>query len=334
MDFISLVTEQLNIAAQQLHQRSPAHARCAHTLIDNIVELILHGWCENECKIDARHAKSGQAKYSHRERKAALGNQFEEKPKFCARLGYINESQRDFILDCHSYRNELYHISHPYEEIVEPIASEYYLIACDLLHAHKHNKFAWSSSSEPRSGTLFKQAGQSEALHGYEHVKIFDQASRSLRDARPQPSTSLTRALFISILWRVQGISGALDFLMKAAPGHKSEDELLLEIESRAAWLAHVDSRADAAALSQDPRLYREEQQMFQSSYRQKFYVAALERWQDRAKQLRDEPDVYLALKEHEALRRECEPYAELVSEAVEEAEAEMQRQLDELLKR
>ncbi|WP_437571607.1 hypothetical protein [Sorangium sp. So ce542] len=328
MDFIARVTEQLALAAQQLHQRTPAHARCALILIDDIVELILHGWCEDACKADAKHAKLGQEKFSRGERKAALGQRFDEKPKFCARLGYIDERQRDFILNCHSYRNEPYHVGLLYEEIIEPIASEYYLLACDLLLTHERHSFARSFPNETYPGALLEHAGRPAAPHG--HGKIFGPASQALRNARPQPGTSLQRALFTSIFWRVQAISGTLDFLMKAAPRHESNDELLLELESRAAWLTHTDSRADAAALAEDPRLYHEERQRFQSSYKQTFYAAALERWRDRAKQLRDEPDVYLALKEHETLRRACEPYAELVFEAAAEVGAEFQRQIDE----
>ncbi|WP_437611145.1 hypothetical protein WMF20_04945 [Sorangium sp. So ce834] len=328
MDFISRVTEQLDLAAQQLHQRTPTHARFALILIDNIVELILHGWCEDACKADASLAKLGQVKLSRKERKAALGQRFDEKPKFCARLGYIDEPQRDFILDCHSYRNEPYHVSLAYEEIIEPIASEYYLLACDLLLTHERHSFTRSFPDETSRGAFLKHAGQPAAPH--DHGKIFGPASQSLRNARPQPSTSLQRALFTSMFWRVEAISGTLDFLMKAAPRHESKDELLLELESRAAWLTHIDSRADAAAPSQDSHLYHEERQMFQASYKQKFHAAALERWRDRAKQLRDEPDAYLALKEHEALRRECEPYAELVFEAAAEMDAELQRQFDE----
>ena len=126
MDRIYAVIEQLDVARELLADAEPLTGRLALILVDNAIELILHGSCENEIRVD--QLGDGlrlvlPAKYDQKARKAALGQRFDAKLKFCRELGMLTESEARTVVITHSYRNELYHSGIRYDPIVPGIWS-------------------------------------------------------------------------------------------------------------------------------------------------------------------------------------------------------------------
>jgi hypothetical protein len=150
IQFLADNIEQLDLALEQISMGDRNFDRFAIMLIDNVVELTLHKFAQQEL-VKYRMNKSvfrthDQEKISEKDIKDALGHYFEGKVKFAFKCGLIDQSTQDSILNLHSYRNTAYHKGLRHERILHSLAVFYFRNTCALLKAYKPFFWSWSGS--------------------------------------------------------------------------------------------------------------------------------------------------------------------------------------------
>lgn len=150
------IVEQLHRAAAELRADHPTNNRLALILIDNAVELIVHNHCMGRLERNEWWSRFAMAKQAiarnrpqgsgnsdlheisetpvmtEKQQRAAKGKHLDQKLKLLASMGDIAQLERRFITISHDYRNELYHVGLAHNEIIRPIAGQYFLLSCEL----------------------------------------------------------------------------------------------------------------------------------------------------------------------------------------------------------
>ena len=150
------IVEQLHRSTEELRTDHPTNNRLALILIDNAVELMVHHHCMDRLKENEQSSRFAMAKQAiarnrppgsensdldatngtrimtEQERREANGKRLDKKLKLLASLGDIAALERRFVTIAHCYRNELYHVGLAHNEIIRPIAGQYFLLSCNL----------------------------------------------------------------------------------------------------------------------------------------------------------------------------------------------------------
>jgi len=177
--------EQLDRAAEEMHGGSDVGNRLALILVDNIVELMLHRWCEGRFKsANALSLQDKQPRYNRAAKARVLSHRFDEKLKFVKAEEQLSEIEANFIGICHKYRNEAYHVGLSRENILFPVASLYHELACELF---------LRLDIKTRSHGLKIQVPERVAKHapaswqkGYVDLYLTSPIAKSLNEARPR----------------------------------------------------------------------------------------------------------------------------------------------------
>src|SRR5688572_10913215 len=210
MEFIAACIEQLDLAASQLKTGTPSYSRFALILTDNIVELMLHKQCENAIRWD-RRKWNRTPKYSLKEKRAALGQYFDEKVKFVKGLKELNADEADFISNAHSYRNELYHAGIRQDPIISPLAWHYHELACDLFGRFPLISYPFASTIR-----------NSEVTARYFPIEEYDypvtpervaETARALAKTKPPLESNFVMLLSQYLSGRLDDLENSLDFL-------------------------------------------------------------------------------------------------------------------------
>ena len=155
MRYIVTIVEQMDRAIRELATDHPINNRLALILVDNATELMLHRQCTDRLELDNMVSGLWKAHQAiNEERTSGDHLQFSEdlkkdvmtpkqrsqakrifldrKLKVLEGMGDITAKERRFIAIAHDYRNELYHIGLTHDEIMRPLAAQYFLLSCDL----------------------------------------------------------------------------------------------------------------------------------------------------------------------------------------------------------
>ena len=167
------IVEQLHRATEELRTDHPTNNRLALILIDNAIELMIHHHCMDRLKENewqSRFAMAEQAiartrpprsknsdlaiisdgpVMTEKQRRDAKGKHLDHKLKLLSSIGDITASERRFIVLGHGYRNELYHVGLAHNEIIRPIAGQYFLLSCELFK-RLGNLGPWILGGSPR----------------------------------------------------------------------------------------------------------------------------------------------------------------------------------------
>ena len=167
------IIEQLHRATEELRTDHPTNNRLALILIDNAVELIVHHHCMDRLKNNEWWSRFAMAKQAiertrplgsdnidldaisdtpvmtEKQQRAAKGKHLDQKLKLLASVGDIAALEKRFITLAHDYRNELYHVGLAHNEIIRPIAGQYFLLSCDLF-TRLGNIGPWILGGSPR----------------------------------------------------------------------------------------------------------------------------------------------------------------------------------------
>ena len=165
--------EQLHRATEELRTDHPTNNRLALILIDNAVELIVHHHCMDRLKKNEWWSRVAMAKQAigrtrppgsdnsdldaisdtpvmtEKQQRAAKGKHLDQKLKLLASVGDIAALERRFVTMAHDYRNELYHVGLAHNEIIRPIAGQYFRLSCDLF-TRLGNLGSWTLGGSPR----------------------------------------------------------------------------------------------------------------------------------------------------------------------------------------
>ena len=155
MRYVLTIVEQMDRAARELVTDHPINNRLALILVDNAMEVMLHRQCTDRLELDSMasglwkahetliHGESANDHppfsvdlkkdvMTHKQRSQAKGIFLDGKLKVLESMEDITSKERRFIAIAHGYRNELYHVGLTHDEIIRPLAAQYFLLSCDL----------------------------------------------------------------------------------------------------------------------------------------------------------------------------------------------------------
>ncbi|WP_244814125.1 hypothetical protein [Caballeronia sp. Lep1P3] len=133
MKTLTTYVEQLDRAAEEMRVGTDVGNRLALILVDNVIELMLHRYCESRFGWAGMMASpDAPQRYSRASKARVLGNRFDEKVRFVRAENRLSEIEANFVGLCHKYRNEAYHVGLSRENILFPVAALYHELACEL----------------------------------------------------------------------------------------------------------------------------------------------------------------------------------------------------------
>jgi len=135
--------DQMDLALDQLALRDRNFDRFAIMLIDNLVEVTLHQYAEDQ-KAKSNTGWSNKAATDPKI-EAALGPRFDAKLQLAQSTGLISNDICESIRCLHVFRNTAYHRGLRHEGILHSLALFYFKNACTVLEGY--SPLFWSSSS-------------------------------------------------------------------------------------------------------------------------------------------------------------------------------------------
>lgn len=218
-----MAIDQLDLAIEQLKVGTPSYARFAHILVDNIVELLVHHYCEYVIMQDKYRLVGLEPKYTTEQRADALGQRFDKKVKFCKFLNGISQDEADAIMILHQYRNELYHSGVTHDAIAWDLAWYYHSIATLLFS--KLVSYTHYMIGEELSDAIKKHVGKD--------TWCFDCARvvSSLNEARPTRKLKLSVVLANSAVSHVESVIESLDYIVRNSPQSPTEDSVVRDVQ-------------------------------------------------------------------------------------------------------
>lgn len=330
MKHIAYIIEQLDLAGKQLQKTNATYGRLALLLTDNIVELIFHEQCEYEFLSD--HALRGltRCKYTPELRKKVLGQHFDEKAKFCRRIGLINDDHLDLILIGHRYKNELYHIGIKYEPIVYAIAWEYHNAACDLFMLARSCGYRIVPKDELpevvryHTDDLITRDGMP-----VDHDRFRQEVANSLKHIKPQLSRSFVEIIFDFAIEKVEAVIENILFLSEDTRrrGGK-ETEVLHEIQFTKFLQEYLPTVNPPPGTHTE---FFEFVRHLRTEWKPKYRSNPTARWLERARHLAGEKTSIDVLRKFEGLKRDMKEFEEMVDKAAIEFDLYIQGQIDQL---
>jgi len=310
---IHACVDQLDLAAQQLWNPEPSYGRLALVLTDNVVELTLHRQCEDHFRLQGP-ANPLLTTEEAKARDEVLGKRFEKKPKFCCKMGMISELERDFILVAHKYRNEAYHLGICHEGIMHALAWEYHALACELFGRLPPRILSLRFDDAP-SPVVRRHFGNKGIDFITNTSESFEEAARSLSQARPALAERLPVVLSRSAVRRVEELEDDLAFLTKNNPDALDEGGIIERLQFYKHVFGEHAGMAGLRDIAEPPDLAAKLQQIH-AAWRPRIRRSPCPRWKERALALAQETSPAVGLRKFENLRDQMAEFADMVSEA------------------
>ncbi len=321
--------EQLDLAAEQLRKADSAYARLALILIDNVVELRLHRYAEQEMKWYETFWRLGKGKYTEEEREKVLGQHFEEKPKFARRMGLISDDELTFILICHRYRNELYHRGIMHESVIHEIAWHYHDIACQLLPRLRLGSYRWKLG-DTVSEVVKKYCGD-KGLDLMSVEKQLPLVSRRLAEARPETRQSLAQSLSASALTRIEAMDNAIEFLVHNSPEKTTRGDVIFDVQARPYLFTQEVKGTLPLQPGEKIETFDDALRLLKRYWSPPVRSDPVPRWRGRAERLRGEKCSLKALKKYQCLMDEMDYFDEKVRDATRVLDQHIEEEIDRL---
>lgn len=313
--------EQLALAGKQLAEQSTFNSRFALIVVDNFVELLLHRKCRETLY---EHRKYGEPALSAKDVAAVIGQKFDLKAKLCANFKLIADEERDFILTCHEYRNEAYHVGRGYNDIAWDLTSRYHDLACDLFQRHPQRVFVHSFDAVSTVAAQFVGDDVGSFVDHDEIPRIADK----LKSTKPERSKSLGSVLSKSAIDRINRIEETLSFVRNETNGFDDERRLIEEIQFHAyVWRDDFGCSAtfeDGLSAAEIQRRVAD----IRSQWKPAFFGNPVDRWTGRAKELSNVGD-YMATQKFHKLKAEMTEFSVGLNFVADQIDEQIQREID-----
>jgi len=287
-------------------------------LIDNIVELILHNWCENIISIDNCYMRVREPKYSAKKRKEILGRDFENKIKFCKELKKVNLDEQNFVIICHKYRNEVYHIGIKYEEILNAISNKYHQFACTLFRRLEPLIYSYGSNDK-KTDVIVKHLGNDISI--FNSSKILERASDSLNLDRPNLKISMNTILHEHAVDTVVKISNWFDNVVRDNPSRMKEKEMLYHLQV-VDFIQKEDARKFVIEQTGNCKLnHFDVYKWLMENWTPRFRKNPVSKWLKRAENLKNEKNDYVCMYKYNTLINDMSNFEYIVGEALSQIE-------------
>lgn len=355
MRHILTVVEQLDRATRELATDHPINNRLALILVDNATELLLHRQCTDRLELDSvasglwkahqalaeRRSPEDHPEFSddlkrdvmtRRQRSQAKGTYLEGKLKVLEDMKDITSKERRFIAIAHDYRNELYHVGLTHDDIVRPLAAQYFLISCDLFTRLGNKGFfgpSFSSNDEYTDVAKRYLPVRNGRLLAFDVDKA-DLADK-LRGTLPAGIPELAGTLASSARKSIKSVTDEFNFLIRENPFSFDADKML-EVAQWQRDLTEALEREDVDGLWVDPNYRASFSRVateLEAKWRQRHSSLPHERWMLRATAVERESDPLTALDLYQALREDMSYLEESIMSASTELDRWIQQEID-----
>ncbi|MCY4624354.1 MAG: hypothetical protein OXC99_05040 [Chloroflexi bacterium] len=349
------IVEQLDRATRELATDHPINNRLALILVDNATELMLHRQCTDRLGLDSMasglwkaHEAINEERTSgdhlqfsedlkkdvmtSKQRLQAKGIFLDGKLKVLEGMGDITAKERRFIAIAHDYRNELYHVGLTHDEIMRPLAMQYFLLSCDLFTRLGNKGFfgpTFSSNDEYTDVAKRYFPVQDGRLLAFDVDKA-DLADK-LRSALPAGVSDLPETLASSARKSIKSVTDEFGFLIRENPFSFDADKML-EVAQWQRDLSEALEREDVDGLWVDPNYRQGFSRVateLEAKWRQRHSSLPHERWMVRANAVERERDPLTALDLYQSLREGMSYLEESILSASTELDRWIQHQVD-----
>ena len=317
MDRIYRLVEQMDLALDQLAEATPSASRFALILVDNAVELALHMACDTALRFNDTLGYTRP--YDAKQRAAALGQYFGPKVEFCVTLGMLSPSEAAFVRDVHEYRNELYHTGLLYDQIILPLAWQYFGLAADLIAKVPLGGWRMTDPDSPRVKKYFPGS-----IRDRLPAEGIAKAARKVVAARAPLPQSFTTMLSDFAQTMVQQVQDDLDFIGTDNFRGFDAQRALFEVQL---WHYAFDA-PNGPQLSQatvpDGGSPLQRLEELRSTFRPKFSRSPTPRWMKRAQDITRAETPYAALAVFQRLKRDMRDLANILRESAQELDCQI----------
>lgn len=354
MRFTSLIVEQLDRAASELHTDHEINNRLALILVDNATELLVHRQCSDLLEMHewnfALHMRY------QREVPSALRDELgRSEPMFSKlllpkqltrvksrslpdklhalrQIGDITPEERQFIAIAHHYRNELYHAGLAHDHIVRAVAGQYFRLCCELFARMEHHGFfgVTMSSDDSYSEIFHKYLGANDdetPIFGIDRKAVCDRLLATLPSRLP----SLPVTLASSALGYIERLADNFDFIIHNNPEALDAGQVLTLVQLQRDLAVELGR----ASLLDRELSVEEESQLVDiakrtaRNWQQRYSTVPHGNWRARASRLANELDPLLAMKKYEDLRGEMRYLEDALEPAVDAVDQWVQSEID-----
>lgn len=324
IQFLSDNIDQLDLALDQLAVSERNFDRFALMLIDNVVELTLHRFAQDRASDNDSWKLLGKVKHDPKVVEQALGQNFDNKVKGARKLGLLDETLCESILNLHSFRNTAYHRGLRHDGILHSITIFYFRSACTLLESYKPLYWSWSSA-DAISHRAMKYLGVPRLGR---HEEDFKAAYRRLDCVAASMKEDLIGDLAHNMSEVIDAVDQELDFLANDAPQRRTRNQVVIESQ---AWPFAFTDEAKAYAKANG---YKDTDlsglvQWVTENYDWPVNGDPVCSWRARLNALKVEKSYHRALKRYCDFMRQTDDLRSHIGEAAVQLDSYIQQQID-----
>ena len=324
IQFLADSIDQLDLTLDQLAVSDRNFDRFAFMLIDNVVELLLHRHAQDKAGENELWGKLGKPKHDPKVIEKALSQNFDEKIKATSKLGLINSTVCESILNLHAFRNTAYHKGLRHEKILHSLAVFYFRNAITLLKAYKPRGWSWSSRDRI-SHRAMKYIGKQTFL---DHEESFQAAYTRLDQVCSEIKEDLVGDLSSDMANTIKATDDAISFIAKDSPVQLTRIQVV--IDSQVWPFSFTEEAAEFAKsngyVGNNMAAYVE---WLAKNYKWEIKNDPIPSWQKRYKALTVENDYHKALKRYCDFMKQTESIRSKITEAAVQLDDYIQHQID-----
>ncbi|UHL64069.1 hypothetical protein LSG25_18935 [Paralcaligenes sp. KSB-10] len=324
LQFVADQVDQLDLALDQLAVRDRNFDRFAMMLIDNVVELTLHGHAREKASENEMWRHEPSPKNDPKVVAAALGQSFEAKVRLARSTSMIPAEVAESIQYLHAFRNTVYHQGRRHEGILHSLAIFYFQNACSVLEGFK--PMWWSTGSRDQiSHRAIKYLGSPKL---FEHREVMASACTRLRQVGNSLGQTLIADLQADMNNTIERVDEMIDFLTTEAPQTTSRKQAIISAQ---AWpFAFSDEGKQWARNNHCPTdTVGGYVDWLSANYPWPVRADPISGWQKRLVSLKAEKDLNAALKKYCDFMRQTEEFRSKIDESVSQLDTYIQQQID-----
>jgi hypothetical protein len=324
IQFLADGIDQLDLALDQLVIEDRNFDRFALMLVDNVVELTLHQYARDRGSENKMWIVLKDPKYDPKPIDKALGQNFDNKVRLAAKLGLVDKTVSESILNLHAFRNTAYHRGLRHEGILHSLTLLYFRTTCELLKAYEPRFWSWGSS-DVVSYRARKYLGDSPHR---QPTESFRAAYVRLGELAAAMQTSLASDLGADMEVTVDTIDSAIQFLADDSPEKMTRDEVV--VQSQAWAMAFTEEGKDfGRAHGCDEQTVRGYVDWLARHFAWPAKGDPIPSWRARVATLKSEADAHRALKKYCDFMRQTEEIRSTLTEAAAQLDGYIQEQID-----
>ena len=229
----------------------------------------------------------------------------------------------------HQYRNEVYHIGLTHDDIVRPIAFQYFKLCCELFIRLEPGLRSYSSTDR------FTEVAQRYLPMRGDDIDFLAvdnaQLAHKLRSNLSDSGEVLQLSLSASAHSKIEAIRNSYEFVVRENPARHNKRIILRSIQWHHDLMRVLEregieeSWMDSSYLDEVHRVRTE----LEPTWRQRHKSVPLAGWRRRAETIMNEQDPLKAMELYQALRNDMAYLEDAISDAARELDAWIQSEVE-----